>query len=272
MADRELFDKYATDFLGYGNLNADVWLIGKEEGSQGEKNEQVNKHIFEEHLKYWNGIGRPLVMDMVSYHQEFLKKNKRNYEEKFSDYAKSQKTWRGLIRILWVMQNSKDTNGKVPSIVEILEIQKKQFGRKDTNLLLIELMPIPAPSTSYWCYTDYYPSRHDYFRKVSEPRIDLIRKKIFDPICTKPRLVIFYGEQKQYIKKWVKIIEPAIFKIIELSGQILRYADMKDTFFICIPHPAKRGIENDYFHSVGRFVSKCVDINPFRIHLNFPGD
>ena len=151
ITDSEL--RHLLGFLGYGNLNGDVWFIGMEEGGGGEDNIRVRlkfeviEDCFEAHKKL--GI----------FHHHTGKKS-------------IQRTWGWISYIMLILQGeSGDRESK-------RKYQVEQLGRSRGKTFLCELMPLPKPKLSAYDYLDLIPqflNREDYYSKVKPKRIKKIK-------------------------------------------------------------------------------------------------
>src|SRR4051794_34854405 len=89
--DNALLQSYINDFFGYGNLEADLWFVGMEEGvdNPNEPYDEINRRIVQ-----WNLRGRYTVEDLAKYHHAI------DISHFFNPGAKLQRTWLGLMKIM----------------------------------------------------------------------------------------------------------------------------------------------------------------------------
>ena len=165
--DHEL--EYLLNFVGYGNLDAEVWFLGMEEAGGGESN-------IRSRLKFRT------IEDCAEAHQ-ILGITKHHTGNKII-----QKTWRGMCYIMLTLE------GKETDRENIRNYQADYLGRFQGNSLLLELMPIPKPSINTWNYEDLFPqfkSRNDYYQTVRPRRINYLQKLFLEH---RPKIVIAYGQ------------------------------------------------------------------------------
>ena len=87
--DESLFLDFATQFLGYGSLDAPVWLLGPEAGG-GASIAELHRRI-----KIWAERGRKETEDLQEYHKALELPPKSNWAEK------EQATWAALSGSFW---------------------------------------------------------------------------------------------------------------------------------------------------------------------------
>lgn len=228
----QLLNEFIQNFYGYGDYNGQFWFIGMEEGG-GNSFSEVNRR-----LNVWSIRGKHALEDLAQYHAEI------GLTQWFNDQPKLQPTWNKLIRILL------SSNGQVPTTMQVREYQKILLGRRNADTCLLELLPLPSPSTKLWLYTQhsqlpYLNSRKIYTQYCLQTRIKYLQDKITQ---YKPKVVVFYGYK--YYKFWQII-----------AGNNLRQGSEKIysgyngiTFFVMTKHPATQGVTNEYFDRIGRLV------------------
>lgn len=136
--DDKLLADFADSFLGYGRLEASTWLIGMEEGGGGSFEE------IDQHLNVWAGREKRPLEDLFEYHKAI------NVDNWFTGpRPRLQPTWAGLIRILFGLR------GEAASNESIRNHQKHIFGRATGDERLMELFPLPSPSTQHWLYAEH---------------------------------------------------------------------------------------------------------------------
>lgn len=171
LTDAELL--HLEQFIGYGNLDADVWWLGMEEGMGRDDDPERNLRA---------RLQNNEVEDLYYTH-------KRDGVTKFHEGKRvSQPTW-------WVMcEVMLGIAGSEVSREAKRTYQAERLGRHNDETLLLELMPIPKPDLSSWGYEELIPqysSRENYYRSVLPSRISLIRALIERH---QPKLVIGYGK------------------------------------------------------------------------------
>lgn len=223
--------RFTHEFYGYGNYKGKIWFIGMEEGG-GNSEEEIKMR-----LNAWASKGCELE-NVASYHKAI------KIDKFFTKNAVLQTTWSKLIRLLLCFQNI------TPTIELIRQYQAERLGRPDDETCLIELLPLPSPSTNEWLYKSistlsYLESREKYTEELLEHRIKSIQGKIAK---YSPNIVVFYS--KKYSKYWEEI---AGVPFAETESNIL-VADNGITKFAIITHPATRGVTNEYFCTVGKIL------------------
>ena len=163
----------------------------------------------------------------------------------FSARPTLQSTWSMLIRTLL------SSRGQIPSVEQVREYQRTSLGRAGSETCLLELLPLPSPSTNHWLYADRHPlpylvDRARYQQALLSPRIGHLRKRILE--CH-PRVVLFYGTS--YRDHWRAI--SGIEFCEEAPGIHIAHAD--PTLFVMTKHPAARGVSQAHFHQVGTTIS-----------------
>ncbi len=75
----------------------------------------------------------------------------------------------------------------------------------------------------------------------------------------KPKVVVFYSSQQNYINEWSLISGVDKWTWINIS-QVFRYgwAEKDGTLFVITPHPTTHGIKNTDFPVVGEFIKKFI--------------
>lgn len=222
-----------TTFYGSGNYDGDYWFVGMEEGG-GNSLEQVRKRI-----QTWQDLGETELVDIYDFHLGI------NYPEYFTNPVKLQRTWMQEARIVLAAKG-------LPSNTEdVRYYQRDVIGRKNSETCLLELLPLPSPSTADWLYgkwikISFLKNRETYKDYCLPWRIEHIRTKI---TLHQPRLVVFCGTS--YFKYWQTI-----------AGNDVGFQRLNDywtartekTLYLIVKHPAAKGITNAYFEEIGKFV------------------
>jgi hypothetical protein len=167
LTDTEL--EHLLNFVGYGNLEADVWFLGMEEGGGGEENIRAR-------LKFRQ------VEDCAEAHST-LGITKFHTGQKII-----QSTWRGMCYIMLRLE------GKPIDRESIRNYQANYLGRRQGNSLLCELLPLPKPRINVWEYKTLIPqfkSAEEYYQVVKPRRVKYLRELIQEH---RPKIVIGYGQ------------------------------------------------------------------------------
>jgi len=231
--DDQLLDEFIYNFYGYGNYNGPYWFIGMEEGG-GNSFVEVAKR-----LNIWAGRGKRELEDVAEYHNEI------GFSHLFSEKPKIQQTWGKLIRILL------SSNGSAPITEQVREYQKMSLGRLSGNTCLVELLPLPSPSTGHWLYAHhsqlpYLGDRERYKHTCLMPRIAHLKQRINEH---KPKAVIFYSFS--YLAHWREIAEVDFLP----ASDGMYIGRRGPSLFIITKHPAAKGITNEYFHQIGKVIA-----------------
>jgi len=110
------------------------WFVGMEEGGGGSLSEIQTR------LKVWNKHQEPELEDLYSFHKDI------KVDEYFRPNPKLQRTWTQLIRILL------SYNGVNTELDDCKNYQRNELARYNSDHCLLELFPLPSPSTSHWLY------------------------------------------------------------------------------------------------------------------------
>jgi hypothetical protein len=127
------------------------------------------------------------------------------HERFFEGNIKLQKTWAKLIRAYLNIQNP----NKNYSANDVENFQANSWGRKTSNNCLLDIFPLPSPSASQWLYDewcdlDILQSRDIYKNTLKDKRIKALRRRI---LVHTPKVVIFYGIDKEYLRIWERVSE-----------------------------------------------------------------
>lgn len=214
MLTTELLTSFMACFLGYGNLDANLWFIGMEEGG-GHTEAEVQGR-----LDAWNDRGRLEVDDVAGFHVAI------NQPQWFQQGAPTQNTWRQIIRSILRSQ------GQLADLDTIRAYQIERFARTNGQVATLELMPLPSPSTRDWNYHNWsnltqLANRETYYRSVMPARIQMLQEKLR---VRAPRAVVFYGAG--YQAHW-QAISGCEFG----NGNFPRVVVNGHTTFLVLPHP-----------------------------------
>jgi hypothetical protein len=223
MLDDVLLQAYMDHFYGYGDYAAPYWFVGMEEGGDSARMAGV--------LPNWEKLGRPELFGMKGW------------------LPKIQRTWGGLIRVLFAAQ------GITPDRAAILHYQQKHLAHTDGETCLLELMPLPAPSTAHWGYDKLsdlsaLKTREQYRTEIAPRRIAGLRERI---ARHRPPVVVFYS--KTYWWYWHQVAGVP-FAPDPATGVAL--ADNGATLFVIMPHPTSHGITSAYLAEVGRMIGAHI--------------
>jgi hypothetical protein len=230
--DDQLLDEFVHNFYGYGNYGGGFWFVGMEEEG-GNSFTEVDKR-----LSTWARRGKRELEDVAAYHAEI------GITRYFAGKPKLQRTWSNLIRIFLCHV------GQGPTPEQVLEYQRTSLGRLNGDTCLVELLPLPSPSTGHWLYAQhshlsYLADRREYQQSCLALRIAHLRQRINEQ---KPKAVVFYG--LSYRKHWQAIAGVDF----QLQPNGISVGRNGSSLFVMTKHPVARGVTNEYFHQVGRLI------------------
>jgi len=263
MLDKKLVISCCKKFLGYGNPHSDFWFIGMEPGG-GNSEEEIC-----EFLKSWDKCSQKSFVDILKFHK-YIKNSKHIKRANFNSLReyffgtdnRIQRTWSKLIRIQLAVEKG---GGKISS-EDVRNYQRQNWGRICSKNCLIEIFPLPAPSSKKWLYKkltniEFMQSREAYKERIKKERIDLIKRKLKH---FKPKNVFFYGSNPEYKGIWNSIadndgkdFEKISKKINKKKFSYYQKINKMNCFYI-IPHPVSTGINNDFFEELGSELAKKI--------------
>jgi hypothetical protein len=243
--DDVLLNEFMRGFYGYGNFGGDYWFIGMEEGGGNSFADVHNR------LRAWAKRGKRELEDVAEYHAEI------GVTHLFGNKPKLQKTWNKLIRAYLSSQN------QVPTTEQVREYQGNFFGRTNGDTCLLELLPLPSPSTNDWLYAQHsrlscLANRRLYKKFCVEMRIANLRERVKR---YQPKIIVFYG--LSYLSEW-----EAIAKEVFLSAPNgLWISHNSSTCFVVTRHPADWGVTNEYFRQIGSVISAVQEMKKQKQHI-----
>lgn len=232
-----LLSAFIRGFFGYGNYTGRYWFVGMEEGGGNTLSE------VELRVRLWTQRGQRELEDVADYHRAL------GATQFFTQPTVIQPTWNKLIRVVLATQQS------TPTLDMVKTYQREMFGRLDSNICLLELLPLPSPSIGKWIYSDFVAveglqSRETYRNHYAAFRALHLKRKIAEH---RPMAVVFYSVDSWY-RQWWQMIADTTFEVSNIDGAIYYSAFLRDTKFFVVKHPASRGITNDYYHQIGRLL------------------
>lgn len=236
--DDSLLLDFMHTFYGYGNYSGAYWFIGMEEGGGDSVAEVTNR------LRVWSQRGRRELEDVVAYHLDL------GITHPFGENPKLQPTWAKLIRVLLSM------GGCTPTKEEVRSYQQRLWARSDGNVCLLELLPLPSPSTRHWLYGQYsklssLSSREQYRQIWSNIRIRALQQRI---AIHQPKAVVFYSFG--YLPFWIEVVGAELQPV--LSGGMY-FHHSPSTVYAVLKHPAATGVTSVYFHEAGHFIRSALN-------------
>lgn len=121
-------------------------------------------------MKVWNELGSDEHFhDLKKFHLAYKNETERFFEAK----VKLQKTWNGLIEVLFGIQ------GKENALETKKEYQSNQLGSTNGETLLAELFPFASKALNDSEWTELFSeSKKEYWDKYDSQRIQLIAAQI----------------------------------------------------------------------------------------------
>ena len=228
----QLLNEFVEKFYGYGDYNGQFWFIGMEEGGGNSFLEIDNR------LNAWTLRGKHELEDLAQYHAEI------GLTDWFNNKPKLQSTWNKLIRILL------SSKGQFPTTEEVREYQKILLGKLSGDHCLVNLLPLPSPSTKQWLYAQhcqlpYLRDRSTYSKWCLKSRIEHLRNRINQ---YNPKVVVFYS--LGYYKYWLEIAGIHFLQGVDN----IHTGYNETTFFVVTKHPATKGVTNEYFYQIGKLI------------------
>jgi hypothetical protein len=230
--DDQLLDEFVRNHYGYGNYNGKCWFIGMEPGGGNTFDENIRR------LNAWAKLGKHEVEDLLRYHEE------TGVMEWFYPRRNIQRTWSGLIRIYL------SSTGQTPNTEQVREYQSDKLARLNGDTCLLELLPLPSPSTDDWLYAQstqlpYLINRETYKRTCLPIRIAHLRQRISEH---KPSVVVFYG--MNYQEHWQDIAK------VDFNKSNAVYVGRNgSSLFVMTNSPTYTGTRNEDFHKIGRMIA-----------------
>lgn len=237
-----MIEEYINNHYGYGNPHAKFWLIGMEEGG-GTSREEILRRV-----EIWHAMGAREVTDVVEFH------NRLGMPEFFHDPVKLQRTWAQLIRVLLAAE------GLPTDTASVKAYQRDHLGRHDGENCLLELLPLPSPSTGVWNYGEWtglpYLKNRETYRQTYVPwRVDHLQNMV---LRHQPKAVVYYGITYRLFYEMV-VGQP--FNE-ESNGFVSARND--NTLYVLVKHPAAwgDGANTAYFEGIGREIRSKLSKNP----------
>lgn len=238
--DDRLLSDFADSFFGYGDPDAPYWFVGMEEGG-GDSEAEVARR-----LEAWDARGRRALEDLPAYSRAV------GVGAWFDDRPRLQPTWAKLVRLLLAAE------GLPGSTDDVRAFQRDRLGRPGGPAALVELLPLPSPSTDRWLYGEAsglpdLATRELYRARYAGPRADRIREMVAEGA---PRAVVFYG--LGYRPWWERVAGGEFVEDAE-SGALWAGGHGSPgggTAFVAVPHPVAMGVRNADFERVGEALRR----------------
>jgi len=236
----ELLLNYASEFFGYGDLDAPYWFVGAEEAGVTEPSQALDR------ARVWHGWNPqcPRVVDLQDYVDQLPVPN---------PLAHGQNTWRPLIRFLLYYAPELRNNGRDQDVTnaEILDFQINRWGRRGDKktTCLLEMFGLPTAS-GIWAYANTDRDEVNTREKGTFATFNR-RKHNFAAVLNNRlvtgglKLVFFYARQDYRTALWSEVCHMQSWRICNnLSGDFL-WQRRGETLFLCVNHPARGRIRKD---------------------------
>jgi hypothetical protein len=195
-------------------------------------------------MNVWNELGSDEHFhDLKKFHLIF----KNGTERFFEGEVKLQKTWNGLIEILFGIQ------GKENDLEAKKEYQSSQLGSTNGETLLAELFPFASKSLNDSEWMELFgESKKDYWDKYASQRIQLIAEQIE---IYKPQFVMFYSVA--FSNYWEQIINQVVGKKIVQNSSDANVTVFKstNTTFAVVAHPVAFSMNGDIKRKIGQTLA-----------------
>ena len=232
-------NKYASIKLGYGNPNGDFWFIGPEEGGDASS--------LMERVSIWKNLGEDKAFqDLRGFHLAY----KNGTESFFEGKIKLQKTWNGIIEVLFGIE------GNEASVSAKKAYQSMQLGSLNGNTLLAELFPFASQKLNDKDWLSLFgETKNQYWNKYSKSRITLITSQIK---AYKPKVVVFYSTSFNVC--WRSIIGSLSGKELDVKNEGLPLSLFKSdaTLFAIIPHPVSIQMNGEIKRRLGQTLREFL--------------
>jgi hypothetical protein len=240
--DDPLLQEYMRNFYGYGSYEAAYWFVGMEEGGADPFDADSFDEVAER-LTVWDRRGRLELEDIAAYHLEL------GITDLFGDKPKLQPTWAKLIHLLLSMK------GRTPTTDEVRSYQQQLWARSDGHVCLLELLPLPSPSTSHWidarhATTATLASRGEHRQLWSRVRLKTLEQRI---TVYRPKVVICYG--LSCLPFWVELTGAELEPL--LAGNIYLHRG-PSTLYAVVKHPIARRVTSEYFQQAGHLIRSAL--------------
>jgi hypothetical protein len=224
-----LIKKRLKTFWGYGNLDGRTWFIGMEEGLGKDEPFPLER--------FMSTAGKAVV--------DIRDNTAPDHQRWFQPKSATQPTWRVLIGLLMYRRLR-----SIPKLADIRTYQLLEFGLKNNDHAILELMPLPANSTSDWIYQDVplkgLITREEYLSTYKPTRVELLKALIEKH---QPKLVLFYS--RSYLTDWQTIVPKPFIEVIPGKLHLVKY---KGTTYAVTPHPVSRGMKTADWEEIAKHL------------------
>lgn len=224
------------NFIGYGNLDAPIWFLGMEEGTGGNTDPVVIETNIRTRAEHFQPIE-----DLVESH--------RHFDYDIPSQRKFTQVWLWMAKLVRNLEGESDWQ----DTEKAKHYVRNNLGRRLGTTLLTELLPLPAPSISYWPYDQLWKTRKDYVITILPQRQTLLRNLINE---RRPRVVFAYGSQ--YHDHYRQVFERAQWRLLSTKKHI-EMGKTETTMAILIPFFGNGGLSHDDAAIVIHELRKSID-------------
>lgn len=208
-----LIDKCLYNWLGYGNIDGDIWFIGTEEGGAEIWRDKLSTLTLEESLERRSKF--PLACSFNTVWEEI-------YGIPLNKF-RGITTWHFMSAFLLAIESKNEVSG---SAVREFIFDEKNLGDLDGNHFMCELFPLPKKSKreSDFAYKGRWENSIEYKNEVVEKRFSMIADAISKSLGAK--LIIVYDKDASnlIIDKWGNSTkDPVVFQYSNEGKRIQKY-------------------------------------------------
>jgi len=252
--DPDKLEHRLSQWLGYGDIDGEIWLLGMEEGGSTSFEEAKVR------------IDLPAVSNIREFHRR-LHKETGMATRWFTENAILQSTYAPLIRILLCALGKCGYDQPVSSRKDkdqlrerIRDYQRDRFGKEDEGILVTELLPLSNQSVADWEYHRFTDRKdlqsRDTYEEIWKPKRLELLSKLYEE--KQPSLVIAYG--KSNWDEYTKILsEDENHYTREIIPGIARRVGP----MVLIQHPVSKGIKNKTWEEIGHYIKEQFEISIF---------
>lgn len=186
----DLIDKCLYNWLGYGNINGDIWFVGAEEGGAEIWREGIATLSFEDSLEKRSKFSLSCSFKAV-------------WEDIYGiplNCFKGITTWHFMSAFILAIENKKVDSKNIKDFLFI----NKSLGSLGSNHFMCELLPLPKKSETDFPYVGRWRNLQEYMNEVIDKRFSMIADAIEKSQGAK--LIIVYDNKTQTLikDKWIK--------------------------------------------------------------------
>jgi len=207
------------NFVGFGNQKPRVLFLGMEEGLARDADLLADLRLRSRYDSY---------MDLAEAQTQLGGPAKY-----FGTFPKTQRTWRPMCHLML-----RRAGVLHPTLTQRLRYQADALGRKNSESLLVELLPYPHPDSGRWLYDKFerFKTRAAYETAILPQRMRLLRDIITEH---PPEIIVAYGKGNWGLYK--QLINIASWT----ADAPFEFTDAGGTRVVLVPHLAKKHFGTD---------------------------